>query len=321
MKILVTGCAGFIGYHVCLKLLQNNKKYHVFGIDNMNNYYDVKLKFDRIKILKKYKNFKYYKLDIEKKNLINKNFLFNKYNIVIHLAAQAGVRYSIEKPEKYIDANIVGFFNILDESRKIRVDHFIYASSSSVYGNNKNFPLNENENTDKPLSMYAATKKSNEVISYSYSNIFNLPTTGLRFFTVYGTLGRPDMSLYKFVNNTLKNKFSEVYNYGNHERDFTHVDDVTKIIIKLLHRPSKKSIPYQIFNIGSNSPKKLIHFIRLIEKIIGKRMKIKFKKLQDGDVKKTHADITRIQKKYGYEPKKSINEGIAEFVNWFKKRN
>ena len=171
MKILVTGCAGFIGYHVCLKLLQNKKKYQVFGIDNMNNYYDVKLKLDRIKNLKKYYNFKYYKIDIVKKNLINKNFLFNKYNIVIHLAAQAGVRYSIEKPEKYIDSNIIGFFNILDESRKIKVNHFIYASSSSVYGNNKNFPLNENDNTDKPLSMYAATKKSNEVISYSYSNI------------------------------------------------------------------------------------------------------------------------------------------------------
>ncbi len=320
MKILITGCAGFIGFHVCLKILKEYKNYQVYGIDNINDYYDTSLKEQRINELKKFKkNFKFSKLDISKNTYVLSNFLKNKYQVIVHLAAQAGVRYSIEKPEKYIESNILGFFNILDASRKIKVNHFIYASSSSVYGNNKNFPLNENDNTDMPLSMYAATKKSNEVIAHAYSNIFKLPTSGLRFFTVYGKFGRPDMSLYKFVSNTLSNKYSEVYNNGNHERDFTHIDDVVSVIMNLLNDPSNKKIPYEIYNIGSNAPKKLITFIRLIEKFVGKKMKIKFKKLQLGDVKKTHADISKIKKKYGYTPKKSINDGISEFVNWFKK--
>ena len=320
MKILVTGCAGFIGFHVCKRLLNHYPDFKVYGIDNINSYYDINLKKKRIKELNKdKKKFKFYKIDIINKRSLTNNFKKNKYNIVIHLAAQAGVRFSIQKPEKYIDSNILGFFNVLDLSRIIKVKHFIYASSSSVYGNNKKFPLKENFNTDEPLSLYAATKKSNEVIAFSYSNIFKIPTTGLRFFTVYGNYGRPDMSLFKFVSNTLNGKYSDVYNNGNHERDFTHIDDVTSIILKILYDPPRKKVPHEIFNIGSNAPKKLITFIRLIEKFTGKKMKIKFKKLQPGDVKKTHADITKIKNKYSYRAQKSIYAGISDFVDWFIK--
>ena len=274
MKILVTGCAGFIGFHISNKLLAETK-YTVIGIDNLNNYYDNKLKKDRLKIISNYKNFKFIKTDICNKKKIEN--VFKKYNfeVVIHLAAQAGVRHSISHPDEYISNNINGFYNVLDCSKKIKVKHFLYASTSSIYGNSKKFPLKEKDETSRPLSLYAATKKSNEVLAYSYSNIFLLPTTGMRFFTVYGEWGRPDMALFKFTASIVNNKKIELFGYGKHERDFTHVDDITSFIFKIINKPSKKNIPYQIFNFSSNKPKTLKYFLKTIEKNLKKESNIK----------------------------------------------
>ena len=232
-KILVTGCAGFIGFHLCMKLIK--RKYDVYGLDNLNNYYDLNLKKDRLKILKKNK-LKFFKYDLLSKNQIDFILSKKKIDIVIHLAAQAGVRYSIKNPKTYLDNNIQGFFNILDSSQKFKIKHFIYASTSSVYGFQKKMPFVEKLSTDKPLSFYAATKKCNEILAYSYSTIHKLPTTGLRFFTVYGPFGRPDMSLFKFANAILRNRKLDLYNHGNHSRDFTHIDDITEYIFKILNK-------------------------------------------------------------------------------------
>ena len=284
MNVLITGCAGFIGFHLTSKILN---KYNVVGIDNLNDYYDPNIKKDRLKILKKEKNFKFYKSDIT--NLISLKRIIKKHKIryIIHLAAQAGVRYSINHPEKYVSSNLVGFFNVLEVARLFKVKHLIFASTSSVYGDNKKFPLKENYDTDKPLSFYAATKKSNEVMAHAYSNIYKLPCTGLRFFTVYGPMGRPDMSLFKFSNAMIKNKKIELYNKGNHYRDFTYVDDIVISISKLLTNPSNSQIPYDIFNIGSSKPYYLKKFLSLIEENLSKKAKIKFLKIQQGDVHKT----------------------------------
>ncbi len=318
MKVLVTGCAGFIGYHVVLKLL-NLKKYKVYGIDNLNNYYDVDLKKNRLKELKKNKKFIFEKLDINKKNEIKKIFYNNKFDIVIHLAAQAGVRYSILNPKVYFESNISGFFNIIENSRIIKVKHLIFASTSSVYGNNDKFPLKEEFNTDKPLSFYAASKKTNEIIAYSYSNIYKLPTTALRFFTVYGPMGRPDMSLYLFTKSMINNRHLNIFNKGKHVRDFTYVNDVVECIIRIIKKPSKKTIPYEVYNIGGNRPEKLMNFVRVISDILKIKPKIIYKSLQQGDVYKTHASIKKISKKINYLPKTSIKVGIKNFINWYKK--
>lgn len=316
IKILVTGCAGFIGFHLSNKLLKYNK-YNIFGIDNINSYYDVKLKKDRLKILNQNKNFKFSKIDLTNSYLIKKNFKANNYDVVINLAAQAGVRYSIENPSVYLSTNVNGFFNILDASRENKLKHLIFASTSSVYGASNKFPLSENLHTSKPLSFYAATKKTNEVMAYAYSNIYNLPCTGLRFFTVYGPYGRPDMALFKFTNLIKSNKKIDLFNNGNHYRDFTYIDDIVDGIVGIIETPSQDKIPFNVFNIGSNKPKYLKVFLSTIEKIIGKKAKINNKKLQKGDVFKTHASISKLYKKSGYKPKVSIQQGIKNFIEWY----
>lgn len=316
MKILITGAAGFIGYFISKKLLSSNKT--IIGIDNLNEYYDVKIKQDRIKNLKNYNNFQFIKIDLgDFKKLDN---LFKKYEIkyVIHLAAQAGVRYSIKNPNIYFKNNIEGFFNILELSRKYKIKHLIFASTSSVYGNSKEFPLKESENTDKPLSFYAATKKSNEIMAHSYSNIYKIPSTAVRFFTVYGPFGRPDMALFKFTNKILNNKEINLFNNGKHIRDFTYIDDIISGLLKLINKPSKKTIPYQVYNIGNGNPQKLIKYLRAIEKNLNKKAKIKNLPLQKGDVIKTHADIKLINKKVNYNSNTEIDEGIKIFIEWYK---
>ena len=317
MKILITGCSGFIGFHLSNFLLK--KKIKVHGIDNLNNYYDTNLKKDRLKILKQHKNFFFYKFDLINKSKLNKTLKNNKIQIIIHLAAQAGVRYSIDNPQTYFKNNLEVFFNILEVSKLNKIKHLIFASTSSVYGENSNFPLNENEDTSKPLSFYAATKKSNEVLAYSYSSIFKLPCTALRFFTVYGPYGRPDMALFKFTKNILENKKIELYNNGNHKRDFTYVDDIVQGIDSIIKKPNKNKIPFNVFNIGKGNSRKLKDYLTLIEKKIGKKAKIKKLPLQKGDIIKTHSDIKLLKKSTGYKPQIEIEEGITNFIEWFIK--
>ncbi|MDA9742498.1 NAD-dependent epimerase/dehydratase family protein [Pelagibacteraceae bacterium] len=316
MSILVTGAAGFIGFHLIKKILNKNKK--VFGIDNINNYYDTNLKKDRINNLKKNKNFYFYKVDLSNYKKLNDIIKKNKINIIIHLAAQAGVRYSIKNPRTYFKSNLEGFFNILEISRDNKIKHLIYASTSSVYGDSKKFPLNENDRTDEPLSFYAATKKSNEVMAHSYSYIYKLPCTGVRFFTVYGPFGRPDMALFKFTKNIINNHPIELYNSGNHLRDFTYVDDIVDGIYSLINKQSKKTIPYQIFNIGNGTPKKLLDYLKYIEKNLKKISKTKRLPLQVGDIVKTHSNINKLKKYTGYKPKTNIKIGIQKFIEWYK---
>jgi UDP-glucuronate 4-epimerase len=317
MNILVTGCAGFIGFHTSLKLIesQNNK---IFGIDNLNAYYDINLKKDRLKKLKKNKNFFFKKLDICKKKSLDNLFKQHKFKIVINLAAQAGVRYSILDPDTYFKNNILGFYNILDISRLYKINHFIFASSSSVYGNIKKFPIKEEYNTDFPQSFYAASKKSNEVIAFSYSSIYNMPITGLRFFTVYGPYGRPDMSLFKFTKAMLNNVKLQLFNNGNHVRDFTYIDDVVESIIKISKKRPKTSIPYSIFNIGSSNPQKLMKFLKVISSNLNIEPKIQYKSMQKGDVYKTHANVNKLFKEIKFKPKTPINVGIKSFIKWYK---
>jgi UDP-glucuronate 4-epimerase len=319
MKILITGVAGFIGFHLANNLL-NRKNQYIYGIDNLNDYYDINLKKERLSILKKKNKFFFKKIDITDKK---KLFLYIKKikpKIIINLAAQAGVRYSIQNPETYLYNNIIGFYNILEISREIKIKHLIFASTSSVYGASTKFPLHENIQTDKPLSFYAATKKSNEIMAHSYSNIYKLPVTGVRFFTVYGPYGRPDMSLFKFSKSIILGKKINLFNNGKHVRDFTYIDDVVEAIIKLIPNIPKNKIPYEIYNIGNGNPKKLSEFLNLIEKYLSKKSKIKNMPLQKGDVVKTHADIKKLQKKINYSPKTNIDVGIKNFVNWIKKR-
>ena len=316
MTILITGSAGFIGYHVSKKLL--NKNYKIIGLDNINNYYDINLKKKRLINLKKNKKFFFNKIDlcnyIKLNNLIKKN----KIKIIIHLAAQAGVRNSIKNPKNYFKSNLEGFFNILEVSRNNQIKHLIFASTSSVYGENNKFPLNENDKTDHPLSFYAATKKSNEVMAHSYSHIYKLPCTGVRFFTVYGPFGRPDMALYKFTNNIIKNKLIDLFNNGNHQRDFTYIDDVVDGVVSLIKKVPKKNTPYEIFNIGNGKSKKLIDYLKYIEKYLLKNAKIRRLPLQKGDIIKTHSNIKKLKNFTNYEPKTDIDLGIGKFIEWFK---
>lgn len=318
MKILITGCCGFIGYHLALNL-SKDKKNQVVGLDNINNYYDLDLKKNRLKKLKSIKNFIFLKTDLRKHLKIYNVFKKYKFNTVIHLAAQAGVRHSVDFPRTYLENNIDAFFNVLDASRKMNVNHFIFASTSSVYGSAKNFPLKETYDTSSPLSFYAATKKSNEVMAYSYSNIYKLPCTALRFFTVYGELGRPDMAIYEFANKIRKNKTINLFNKGHHYRDFTYVDDVVTYIKKLLRKKSNEQIPFQIFNIGNGKTRSLRDFITIIEKFFKKKSKFKLLPMQKGDTLKTHADIIKITKKTNYYPKYSIEKGVMNYLKWFKK--
>ena len=311
---LISGSAGFIGFHISLKIL--SKGYKVIGVDNLNNYYDVKLKKKRNNILKRNRNFIFKKVDIKNYNSLQK--IFKKYKIesVIHLAAQAGVRYSLKNPKSYIDNNINGFFNILDISKNYRIKKFIYASTSSIYGIQKKYPLREKFITDNPIQLYAATKKSNEVIAASYSHLYNMSTIGLRFFTVYGPWGRPDMALFKFTKNILKGKPVNVFNNGKHSRDFTYVDDIVDGIYKILVSKNKKSLN-NIYNIGFGKEIPLLKFLRLIEKFLQKKSKKKLLPLQKGDVIKTHSDIKLIKRDYRYIPKTKVENGVKKFVEWY----
>ena len=318
-KVLITGGAGFIGFHLSKKLLENN--YFVVAIDNMNDYYDVDLKKARLDILKEYKNFSFYKIDISNKSDLLDLFADNKFDIVINLAAQAGVRYSIDHPDSYIFSNIVGFFNILECCRNYPVKHLLFASSSSIYGKNNSIPYKTDDNVDKPVSLYAATKKSDELMAYAYSNLYNIKVTALRFFSVYGPYGRPDMAYFSFTNNIINNKEIKLFNNGDMYRDFTYVLDVVEAVYRLLDKIPLKDglgVYYKVYNIGNNNPVKISKFIEILEKEIGKEAKKVYLPMQPGDVYQTYADITDLTKETGFVPKTSLEEGLNKFVNWYK---
>lgn len=329
-KILVTGGAGFIGFHLSKLLLE--KGFEVVGIDNMNNYYDVNLKKRRLEILKDKENYIFIKMDLKDKENIDKLFEEQKFDYVINLAAQAGVRYSIENPYAYVNSNLIGFMNILEACRNNPVKHLLYASSSSVYGGNKVAPFSTNHNVDHPVSLYAATKKSNELMAHTYSHLYNIPTTGLRFFTVYGPWGRPDMAYFSFTKNILSGKAINVFNHGEMERDFTYIDDIVEGIYRLIDlipkgdkewdestgEISSSFAPYKIYNIGNNQPVKLEVFISILEKHLGKEANKNYMKMQDGDVVRTYADTSELERDIDFKPRTSIDEGLGKFVEWYK---
>ena len=329
MKILVTGAAGFIGFHTCKKLLESG--FDVIGLDNLNDYYDIRLKNDRLKILQEFESFTFHKKHLEDKQETDRIFREDRPHRVIHLAAQAGVRYSIEHPEVYIQSNIIGTFNILEGCRHNKVEHLVYASSSSVYGLNTNYPFSVQDDVSHPVSFYGATKVSNELMAHSYSHLYGIPTTGLRFFTVYGPWGRPDMALFLFTKAILACKPIDVYNHGNMERDFTYIDDIVEGIVRVVNKPpmhdpdwnserpnpASSSAPYRLYNIGSNSPVKLMDYIREIEKNLGMQAELNMMPMQGGDVKKSHADVSDLIRDFDYTPKWNIKEGIKNFINWY----
>ena len=327
---IVTGSVGFIGSAVSLKLLERGD--NVIGIDNHNDYYDPKIKNARLERLIKYSNYKHYKVDLSNRKSLDEIFKKNKIQKVINLAAQAGVRYSIENPLTYINSNIVGFAHILENCRHHKVEHLVYASSSSVYGANTKMPFSEHDSVNHPLSVYAASKKSNELMAHTYSYLYQLPTTGLRFFTVYGPWGRPDMALFKFTKNILEEKTIDVFNHGKHTRDFTYVDDIVEGLIKTLDNPADSNAdwnsnqpdpatskaPWRIYNIGNNNPVQLMDYIDALEKALGKKAKINFLPLQPGDVPDTYANVDNLKKKFNYKPSTSVIKGISNFVKWYK---
>jgi UDP-glucuronate 4-epimerase len=326
--ILVTGSAGFIGFHICQLLLKKN--YRVIGLDNLNNYYSISLKKNRNKILKNFKNYTFIKADICKKNVIIKICKKFKISYILHLAAQAGVRYSIKNPEKYIKNNLLGFFNVIDAARLCKIKHFVYASSSSVYGLNKKKSFKEKDTTDHPISLYGATKKSNEIIAHSYSYIYGLPVTGLRFFTVYGPFGRPDMSLFLFVKKIIERKKIDIFNYGKMKRSFSYIDDVSKAVFKILFKIPRynnkikltsdvSSAPFQIYNIGNPKAIKLLDYVRIIERNLKIKSIKKFLRLQLGDVVSTKANIDKIKKNINFKIRDNVNHGIINFIIWYKK--
>jgi UDP-glucuronate 4-epimerase len=317
--ILVTGCAGFIGFHLSQRLL--NEGYRVLGIDSINDYYDTKLKYDRLKILKRHTNFTFFKGLMESLELLEG--LFDQYHldIVVNLAAQAGVRYSLTNPHVYIQSNLVGFTNLLECCKKHQISHLLYASSSSVYGGNKTIPFSTQDRTDHPISLYAATKKANELIAHTYSHLYHLPTTGLRFFTVYGPWGRPDMATFSFTRSIIEQKPIEIYNYGNMKRDFTYIDDVIESIFRLIKKgppTGPSSPPYKIYNIGNNQPVQLNDLIRIMEEQLGKKAIRKLMPIQPGDVTETFADIDDLLQDIHFKPAISIEEGIKRFIHWYK---
>jgi UDP-glucuronate 4-epimerase len=317
MRILVTGAAGFIGFHLT-NLLLKNKDWKIVGIDSLNDYYSVDLKLDRLKILRQYENFQFHAINITDKPSLDELFRENRFEIVYNLAAQAGVRYSIEQPYKYIDANFIGFINLLEACRVYPVKHLIFASSSSVYGNSQAHSFSEDDVTDAPVSLYAASKKSNEVMAHSYSALYGIPCTGLRFFTVYGPFGRPDMAYYKFSKKIVENETIELFNEGNLQRDFTYIDDIVEGMFRLMDFSPENSVPFDLFNIGNNNPVELLHFVEVLEKELGKRTEKVLSPMQAGDVYKTYANIDKLHKKIGYVPRTSIEEGLQKFVAWFK---
>jgi len=330
MKILVTGAAGFIGSRLSERLLERGDE--VIGIDNLNDYYSVSLKEDRLARLLPHENFHFHKVDVADLDAVNRVFKESGPQRVMHLAAQAGVRYSIENPHAYIESNIVGFMNLLEACRHHNLEHLVYASSSSVYGANTNMPFSVSDNVDHPVSMYAATKKSNELMAHSYSHLYQLPTTGLRFFTVYGPWGRPDMSLFLFTKNIIEGKPIDVFNYGNHRRDFTYVDDIVEGVTRCIDsvaspaqnwtgdkpEPATSLAPYRLYNIGNNAPVELMDFISAIEKGLGIEAKKNMLPLQVGDVPDTYADVQALVDDLDYKPATPLDEGIANFISWYK---
>lgn len=330
MKILVTGSAGFIGHNLSLKLLARGDE--VIGVDNLNDYYDIKLKQARLDQLTAHNNFTDIRLDIADREGVAKLFATHKPQRVVNLAAQAGVRYSIDNPHSYIDSNLVGFCNILEGCRHHAVEHLVYASSSSVYGANKTMPFSVHDNVDHPLSLYAATKKANELMAHTYSHLYQLPVTGLRFFTVYGPWGRPDMALFKFTKAILAGKPIDVFNYGNHRRDFTYIDDIVEGIIRTLdhtaapdikwsgeHPDSASSLaPYRLYNIGCNQPVELLRYIEVLENALGIKAEKNLLPMQAGDVPDTYADVDALVNDVNYKPVTSIEEGINKFVKWYR---
>ncbi len=330
MKIVVTGAAGFIGSHVSHRLLDRGDE--VVGIDNLNDYYDVALKEARLARLTERSGFEFKRVDIAVKQAIDQIFSVEQPHRVVHLAAQAGVRYSLENPYAYIDANIVGFLNILESVRSIGTEHLVYASTSSVYGSNTNMPFSVHDNVDHPVSLYAATKKSNELMAHTYSHLFGIPCTGLRFFTVYGPWGRPDMALFLFTRKMLAGEPIDVFNYGNHRRDFTYIDDIVEGIIRVLDKPAdanpewsgddpdphSSSAPYRLYNIGSNNPVDLMRYIEVLEETLGVSAEKNFLPLQPGDVPDTFADVGDLVRDVDYQPNTPIEVGIQNFVSWYK---
>jgi len=328
--ILVTGAAGFIGYHTCEALMARGER--VVGIDNLNDYYDVNLKQARLDRLTGNRLFAHFHTDVADRAAMETLWAHSKPGKVIHLAAQAGVRYSLENPHAYVDANVVGFLNVLEAVRAHGVDHLVFASTSSVYGSNTNMPFSVHHNVDHPVSIYAATKKSNELMAHAYSHLFGIPCTGLRFFTVYGPWGRPDMALFKFTRNMLAGEPIEVFNYGNHTRDFTYIDDIVEGIVRVLDQaaapnpdwsgdvpdPQSSTAPYRLYNIGSNNPASLLRYIQVLEETLGVEANKKLLPLQQGDVPDTFADVSDLIRDVGYKPSTTIEEGISKFVAWYK---
>lgn len=331
MKILVTGAAGFIGFHLVNRLL--HKGFEVVGIDNINDYYSPGLKYARLQqsgiqenasvwnqktVSKTNPGYSFYRINLEDEVAINHLFETEKFDVVCNLAAQAGVRYSIKNPKAYIQSNIVGFLNVLEACRHNNVKHLVYASSSSVYGNSKKMPLSTSDSVDNPVSLYAATKKSNELMAYTYSHLYGIPTTGLRFFTVYGPWGRPDMAYFSFTKSILENIPIKIFNHGDLYRDFTYIDDIVEGIEKILVKKPENEPPYAVYNIGNSSPVKLMDFIETIEKALEKEAIKEFHEMQPGDVYKTFADVSDLKKNFGYSPNTPLHKGIGEFVKWYK---
>jgi UDP-glucuronate 4-epimerase len=330
VKILVTGAAGFIGMHVSQILLARGDE--VVGIDNLNDYYDPQIKRDRLARLTPHPKFRFTLMDVADRTAMDKLFASERFDRVVHLAAQAGVRYSLVNPQAYIDSNVVGFTNVLEGCRHSKVQHLAYASSSSVYGGNTKMPFSEHDNIDHPVSMYAATKKANELMAHTYSHLFGLPTTGLRFFTVYGPWGRPDMALFLFTKAILENRTIDVFNHGQMIRDFTFVDDIAEGVVRVLDRaatpdpefdaskpdPARSNAPYRVFNIGNSDPVKLMDFIEAIEKAVGKVATKNFMPLQDGDVPATFADVSELTAWTGFKPATPIADGVGRFVRWYR---
>ncbi len=332
----ITGTSGFIGYYLAKRLLEENQDIRIIGLDSMNNYYDVSLKEWRLKNLEKYSNYTFIKGNLADKELINHIFEEYKPSIVVNLAAQAGVRYSIDHPDAYIESNIIGFYNILEACRHHPVDHLVYASSSSVYGGNTKVPFSTDDKVDHPISLYAATKKSDELLAHAYSKLYDIPSTGLRFFTVYGPAGRPDMAYFGFTNKLIKGEKIQIFNYGNCKRDFTYVDDIVEGIIRIMNKaPEKKTgedglpiPPYKVYNIGNNNPENLLDFVNILQEelvragVLPSNYDFESHKelvpMQPGDVPITYADTSDLERDFGFKPKTSLREGLRKFAEWYK---
>ncbi|MBQ6931719.1 MAG: NAD-dependent epimerase [Clostridia bacterium] len=317
-KVILTGAAGFIGSHLAKRLLETGAE--VVGLDNINDYYDVNLKYHRLSELEKYEGFTFIRCDISQKDELNRIFEEHRADVVVNLAAQAGVRYSIENPQVYIDSNVIGFFNILEACRNYPVKHLVYASSSSVYGNSDKIPFSVDDRVDNPISLYAATKKSNELMAYTYSHLFGIPATGLRFFTVYGPAGRPDMAYFSFTKKILAGEPIKLFNYGELERDFTYVDDIIEGIMRIIPTvpEEQNGARAKVYNIGNNKPVALKEFVAALEDAIGVKAKIEYLPMQPGDVYRTYADICELEKDFGFKPQTDIRTGLRRFAEWYK---